>query len=143
MVFQTFAEASYWFKRRDIEMQAAREALEFWTTDQVSPAWDFQHSGRTVHFDEVITRRALPADHETVKRVVGGLVKRARHAHNVAMGRTPAIERFVYATDEGVLEGGLYAQPEQKRHYVNHRNCPTNPATLSALAVDLSKGAEA
>lgn len=83
-------DKEFWKEARDGDMIAARECRDALTNPEGHWRYD--------------------KDAARVKEAVGSWVRRARNAHELAMGRRPVIEKVVVITNSATMHGQLLAK---------------------------------
>jgi hypothetical protein len=77
-----------WLKQRDLNLEAARKNL----AALVNPdgAWKYER------------------DHPAVKQANRFWITRARNCHNIALGRIPVLEDFIYIDNNHYSRGAIF-----------------------------------
>lgn len=104
----------HYLERRDHAMMQCRANLECLINPMVTPAWGYEGRNGPVAFPERVMRPAYDRRDPVVLEANRKWVERARHFHEIAMGRKPAIPNFQYSTPQGSGSGPLYIQ--EKAH---------------------------
>ncbi len=94
-MFSQWADAGYWFKKRDEVMDYARRNLAV-ITDKAG-AWAYDRND------------------ERVLECNKNLISKARDYHAIGMGKEPIFKKFLHISYDGANVGSLYVNPRKQQ----------------------------
>lgn len=109
-MLDTWLDPDHWFKKRDDSIRAARDCRRALCTQRKTLDIDMTIGEKKYHFAGEPVNVPLPADHPKVKKAVGFWISRARHFHDIAMGRQPVIKNLIALTAAGPFRGPMYVE---------------------------------